>query len=52
MTNSKKELANSMENATGFIVKKGEEVVKRNLLENVISPTFSKNHLQKKNPHT
>lgn len=48
MTNPKKELANSMENATGVIVKKGEEIVKRNLLENVIPPTFSKNHLQKK----
>ena len=48
MTNPKKELANSLENATGVIVKKGEEIVKRNLLENVIAPTFSKNHLQKK----
>ena len=48
MTNPKKELANSMENATGVIVKKGEEIVKRNLLENVIRTTYSKNHLQKK----
>ncbi len=48
MTKLKKELANSMENAAGVIVKKGEEVEKHHLLENVINPKFAKNHLQKR----